>query len=248
MTTYRDTDDFHAAEFVDVDMTGAKFREVDLSGTRMRGVILANVDIDGHLEDLVINGVDVVPLVGAELDRRHPERVKLRPTTPEGMRAACDTVESFWAATMQRARRLGEPALHRSVDDEWSFVQTLRHLVHVTDSWLSHAVLGEARPFHPLGLPPTYVTDGGTFGIDEDASPSLDDVAAVRRDRMARVRAFVESATQEDLDRIRDANPNPGGPPPARRDARSCLLVIFDEEWAHHQFAIRDLAVIEGET
>jgi hypothetical protein len=245
MTTYRGSDEFRGAEFVDADMTGAQFREVDLSGVRMRGVILADVDIDAYIQNVMINGVDVVPLVEAELDRRHPERTKLRPTTPEGMREAWDVVEAFWAATMRRAEQLGEETLHRSVDDEWSFVQTLRHLVHVTDSWLSHAVLGETRPFHPLGLPPSYVTDGATFGIDEDASPSLDDVVPVRADRMARVRAFVDSATQEDLDRLRAANPNPGGPSPAQRDAKSCLLVIFDEEWAHHRFAIRDLAVIE---
>lgn len=246
MTTYRDSGEFRDAEFIDVDMTGAQFREVDLSGTRMRGVILADADIDGYIQNLVVNGVDVVPLVEAELDRRHPERAKLRPTTPEGMREAWDAVESFWKATMERVERLDEADLHRSVDDEWSFVQTLRHLVFVTDSWLSHAVIGEVRPFHPIGLPASFSTNGAEFGIDVNANPTLDDVTAIRADRMAQVRTFVHSATQDDLDRIRESNSAPGWPPPASRAATACLHVIFNEEWTHHQFATRDLAIIEG--
>jgi len=45
---------------------------------------------------------------------------------------------------------------------------------------------------------------------------------------------------------MREPNPAPGRPPPASRTATSCLHVIFDEEWAHHQFAVRDLAIIES--
>ncbi|WP_372430404.1 hypothetical protein [Janibacter melonis] len=40
-----------------------------------------------------------------------------------------------------------------SVDDEWSFAQTLRHLVMATDTWLGRAVLGLDQPYHPLGQP-----------------------------------------------------------------------------------------------
>lgn len=246
MTTYRDSGEFRGAEFVDVDMTGARFREVDLSGARMRGVVLAGVDIDGYIDDLVINGVDVVPLIEAELDRRHPERVKLRSTTPAGMREAWDAVESFWAATMDRAGRLGEADLHRSVDDEWSFAQTLRHLVFVTDAWLGHAVLGQAHPFHPIGLPASVSDDGSEFGIDVGADPPFDHILAARTDRMARVRAFVDSVTQNDLDRDRESNSAAGWPPPASRSAASCLRVIFNEEWVHHRFAVRDLAIVEA--
>jgi hypothetical protein len=40
----------------------------------MRGVELVNVTIDGEIYNLTINGVDVVPLVEAELDRRETGR------------------------------------------------------------------------------------------------------------------------------------------------------------------------------
>ena len=39
-----------------------------------------------------------------------------------------------------------------SVDNEWSFAQTLRHLVLATDGWLGRAILRRERPFLPLGV------------------------------------------------------------------------------------------------
>jgi hypothetical protein len=245
VTRFSGSDEFIGAEFVDLDMSGATFREVDLSGARMYGVLLTGADLDGDITGLVVNGVEVAPLVEAELDRRHPERTKLRPTTADGAREAWTVVESFWGATMERAAALPDADLHRSVNDEWSFVETLRHLVFVTDSWLGHAVLGEARPFHPLGLAAKFITDGPTFGIDPSATPTTAEVLAARADRIARVRAFADQVTQDDLDRERAPNTAPGWPPPAPRRALSCLRVILGEEWAHHSFAVRDLAIIE---
>ena len=36
-----------------------------------------------------------------------------------------------------------------------------------------------------------------------------------------------------------------GFPPEEERSTLDCLRVIFDEEWAHHRFAVRDLAVLD---
>ncbi len=226
-------------------MTESDFREVDLTGARMRGVLLINADIDGAIDGLRVNGVEVAPLVEAELDRLHPERTKLRPTTPQQAREAWQVVEEFWAETMQRVLRLPEADRHRSVDDEWSFTETLRHLVFVTDAWLSHAVLGHRTPFHPVGLPASYMSDPEVLGFVPTANPSFDEVVRARADRMDQVRRFVASASQDDLDRPRQPNTAPGWPPPAERSAIQCLRVILDEEWTHHQFAIRDLEIIE---
>ncbi|HEY2946955.1 MAG TPA: DinB family protein [Micromonosporaceae bacterium] len=246
MARFADSDEFHGADFVDLDMSRAVFRQVDLSGSRMRGVLLTGADIDGVIHGLTVNGIEVAPLVEAELDRRHPERITLRSTTLDGMRDAWTVIESFWATTVQRAGTLSEADLHRSVDDEWTFTQTLRHLVFVTDAWLSHAVLGRSRPFHPLGLPASFIKDAATLGIDPDADPAFDEVVEVRAGRMAQVRRFLETASQEELARTREPNTAPGWPPPAMRTATSCLHVLFNEEWAHHRFAERDLAVIDA--
>ncbi len=58
------------ARFHDVDLTGARFQLVDLTGAVIRGAALVNVDISGEIKNLLVNGVDVVPLVEAELNRR----------------------------------------------------------------------------------------------------------------------------------------------------------------------------------
>ena len=64
--------DLTGAEFINVDLSRARVRNGDFTGVVMRGVELIDVDIDGAIENLVVNGVDVVPLVEAELDRRDP--------------------------------------------------------------------------------------------------------------------------------------------------------------------------------
>jgi len=43
-------------------------------------------------------------------------------------------IEALWAQTVVRARGLPDGAEHERVGGEWSFVETLRHLVFVTDA------------------------------------------------------------------------------------------------------------------
>src|SRR5947208_4917202 len=120
--------DLNDASMRDVDFTGAQLRGALFSGSRMRGVELVNVDIYGELQNVVVNGVDIAPLVDAELNRRMPERARMRPDDSDGFRAAYAILERLWEGTVVRARTFPEAALHRGVDDEWSFIQTLRHL------------------------------------------------------------------------------------------------------------------------
>ena len=47
-------------------------RHADRTRVRMRGVEIADVEIDGKLQNVVVNGVDVAPLIEAELERRTP--------------------------------------------------------------------------------------------------------------------------------------------------------------------------------
>jgi hypothetical protein len=233
------------AEFIEQDLSGAQFRDVNLSGARMRGVLLIGADIDGVISGLTVNGIEVAPLIEAELNRQHPERLALRPATPAEARDAVAVVDTLWAGTIARVRAMAAGTADRSVAGEWSLTETLRHLIFVTDAWFGHAVLGEARPYHPAGLPPSFVTDSAAFGLDPTARPPFEDVVALRATRLARLRAFLGDATQDDLDRVRDPNPAPGFPPPAARTAISCLHVLLNEEWAHHRFAVRDLASID---
>ena len=235
------------AELRDVDLSRSWFHSVALQGVVMRGVELVDVDIDGQISNLVINGVDVVPLVEAELDRRDPQRAKMRPTDPAGFREAWDIVESLWEGTVARARTLDPDLLHESVHGEWSFIETLRHLAFATDAWVRRAILGDPAPWHPLGLPWAEAPDTPGVPRDREARPSLDEVLSLRRDRMATVREVIDGLTDEFLASDTDPVEGPGWPPPKSFPVRKCLLVVLNEEWHHRRFAERDLDALEAQ-
>jgi len=233
--------DLTDAEFRAADLSRARFRGVDLSGVVMRGVELVDVRIDGEIQNLLINGVDVAPLVNAELDRRDPDRARMRPTDSAGFREAWDIVERLWDGTVERARGLDAGLLHQSVDGEWSFIETLRHLVFATDAWVRRAILGDPSPWDPLDLPWDEMPDIPRIPRDREVRPSLDQVLALRRDRMATVRTVIDGVTDESLAALTEPVEGAGWPPPESFPVRECLLIVLNEEWHHRQFAERDL-------
>ena len=120
MTEFREQDltgarfervNLRGATFTQVLLCGASLRAVDLSGaqirgarstqSRMRGVELVDVEIHGELENVVVNGVDIAPLVEAELNRRMPERAKMRPDDADGFREAWTILERLWEGTVR---------------------------------------------------------------------------------------------------------------------------------------------------
>jgi hypothetical protein len=236
--------DLTGAEFRRTDLTRARFRGVDLSGAVMSGVELVDVRIDGEVQHVVVNGVDIGPLVEAELDRRDPDRVKMRPTSPAGFREAWSLVERRWQTTVERARRLDPEVLHQSVGGEWSFIETLRHLVFATDAWVRRAILGDPSPWSPLDLPWDEMPETPGIPRDRRARPSLDEVLALRRDRMSTVRTFLDGLTDESLDGHTEPVAGAGWPPPDSFPVRECLLIVLNEEWYHRQYAERDLAAL----
>ena len=233
--------DLTDAEFRAADLSRAQFRGVDLSGVVMRGVELVDARIDGEIQNLLINGVDVGPLVYAELDRRDPDRVKMRPTDPAGFREAWDIVERRWDSTVKRARGLDPGLLHQSVDGEWSFIETLRHLVFATDAWVRRTILGDPSPWDPLDLPWDEMPDTPGIPRDREVRPSLDESLALRRDRMATVRTLIDGLTDESLAAATEPVEGAGWPPSNSFPVRECLLIVLNEEWHHRQFAERDL-------
>lgn len=225
----------------DVDLTGADIRAVAFHRVRMRGVELAHVDISGELEDVVVNGVDIAPLVEAELDRRDPDRVKLRPTTVDGFREAFALVERRWDETVARARTFPPDALHEQVDGEWSFVQTLRHLSFATGCWVDRMILGKPDPYRPTDLPWDEAAPGDWFRWERDARHDLDEVLAVRRERQASVRELLSTLTDERLDDIAAAEGDGWPEAGMEEPVGQCLRVVLNEEWHHRLFAERDL-------
>jgi hypothetical protein len=234
------------AKFVDQDLTGAEFREVVLDRARLIGVVMQDAVIDGLVTNLVVNGVEVTEYVEAELDRRHPVRPLLRSADPDDLRRGWDALQADWAVTVARLEAGPQGREHASVDGEWSAVQTLRHLVHVTDSWFRQAVLGLPQPFHPLGLAAAFVEDPESMGLDPTADPTLAEVLAVRAERVAEVTAYLGGATADDLHAEAPPTEGQGWPPPEVRAVLDCLHVLLDEEWAHHQFCVRDLDALDA--
>jgi len=233
--------DLGGAHLWAVDLSGARLRGVDLTGVTMRGVDLVNADIYGEIENLTINGVDVAPLIDAELNRRYPDRAKMRPADPAGFREAWDVVERMWAQTVDRARLLPPELLHESVDEEWSFTETLRHLVFATDAWIRRAVLGDPSPWDRLGLPWDEMPDTPGVPRDRAARPALDVVLGLRRDRMSTVRQVIDGLTSASLNARTEPVDGPGWPRPRSYPLRECLLVVLNEEWEHRLYAERDL-------
>jgi len=242
------SEEYWGARFEAADLRGARFTDCDLTGVTIRDGWLVDVSISGYLSNVTINGVDVTDFVSAELDRRHPERVQFREgQTADDVRAIWGTVERLWAQATERAGRLPATAVNQQVNEEWSFAQTLRHLIFITDAWASRTVLDEEMPYHPIGLPQSWypAADAAALGIDLAAEPGYDEILAVRADRMAVIRRIVAGLTDEGLGRTCRRSPAPGYPD-EERTVIDCLAVVMDEEIEHYRFAVRDLAVLES--
>jgi hypothetical protein len=230
-----------AARFVDEDLRGARFVRSALAGAVIRGGDVRGLDIDAPWLKggvLMVNGVDVVPFVEAELNQRFPGRSLRHADEPAGLRTAWASVERAWAAAVERIRLMPAGSVDASVDGEWSFAQTLRHLVFATDAWLGKAILRLPQPFHPLGQPHAeYKTDGYDMSLFTTARPAFADVLEVRAERQAQVRAFLATVTPQLLAEPRATAWSAEHEAPVLHG----LNVILNEEWEHLRFALRDL-------
>jgi uncharacterized damage-inducible protein DinB len=236
-------------------LAGSRLEDADFSDARLHAVNFARVKITdgyflgaeiwGDIEGLRLNGVDVAPLVVAEMERLSPERAMLRASDPEGFAQAWAMIEAHWAATVARASKLPEAKLHERVDDEWSFVETLRHLILASDCWLRRMVKGIERPYHPWALGGSWLEDRESWGIDPAADPSLAEVLSVRREHMDEVGSTISSLTGEELERT-CVPPDTPGHPTRQHTVGQCLRVVLNEEWEHHRYAVRDLDLLES--
>jgi hypothetical protein len=183
----------------------------------------------------------VIPLVEAELNRRFPGRADRRADDPDGLRTAWAALEAAWVAALDRVAAMPAGTVDVQVDGEWSFAQTLRHLVMATDVWLRRAILGVEQPFHPIGQPNAeYETDGNDMSVFTAVAPTYAEVLEARAHRVAMVRDLLATVTADDLTVVRK---NPWAPQ-YPETTLSCLHTIFQEEWEHQRYALRDLEVI----
>ncbi len=210
----------------------------------MRGVQMEATDIDAPWlsegEFLLVNGVDVIPFVEAELNRRFPGRAERRAGDPDGLREAWAILERTWESALERVATMPSDAVDVSVAGEWSFAQTLRHLVLATDMWLGRAILEIEQPFHPLGLKDTD-SESFDMSVFATAVPSYAEVLEARKSRVAMVRDFLAHVTPDELAATR-RNPHNSE---EDETTLTCLHVILEEEWEHLRYALRDLDAID---
>ena len=228
-----------------VDLTGVQIRGALLNGVQMVGVELCDVQISGELKNVVVNGVDIAPLIEIELNRRMPDRAKMRPDTVEGFQEAWALLHKLWETTILRARSLPVESLHRRVAAEWSFIETLRHLNFASAAWVGRMILGDPSPWHPLDLPWDEAPGWDGVPWDRDARPTLESVLAIREQRQAMVSGVIHALTAKQL-ASKLTRTEPGWPHLTDFPLKECLGIVLSEEWEHRLFAERDLSVLEA--
>ena len=114
-----------------------------------------------------------------------------------------------------------------------------------TDSWIRRAIKGDPFPYDPLDLPFSEMDEIPGVPNDLEARPSLDEVLALRADRMKSVSDVIDGLTDEQLEGMTEPVEPVGYPESESFPVRRCLGAIMIEEWEHHLFANRDLAVLE---
>jgi hypothetical protein len=244
---HRNTRAFREASFHYADVSGAVFRDCDMRGVRIvssyvDGLVVSG--FSGRAGPVVVDDVDVSGYVAAELDRRHPERVRLREArTADDLRAVWSDLERLWDETLDRAGRLPEETLQERVHGEFSFVETLRHLVFAVDTWVNGWLRGEKAPFSPLGVPPTDLAaeEWPSIGLDPEARPSYAEALALFADRRELVRGALAEVTDAQLDEPRTATPVAAWGEETH-DVGECFRVVLEEHGEHRRFAERDLA------
>jgi uncharacterized damage-inducible protein DinB len=246
---YVRTREFRDASFRYADLTGATFRACGLNGVRIIGSEVDDLHIEAHAGELgsvTVEGIDVTGYVTAELDRRFPERAEIREArTVEALRTALDRMGELWGQTRAHAQQLPEQVRAERVNGEWSFLETLRHLILAVDVWMGRVLPEVPEPFSPIGLPPGEHPDEDLdqLGIDRHAAPSYAEVSALFDEQLARTRRSLDATRDDDLERVRTAVAMPAWGEESH-SVRTCFWVVLNELCEHRRYAERDLAVL----
>lgn len=224
--------DLSEAVFWGVDLRRSTFRDVDLTGASVSHARVVDVVIDAEIDRLVVNGVDVTAYVN-ERDEWFALRSQLRPTDPDAMRRGWRAHLAAWGSVIELAERLPEPQRHASVDGEWSFTETLRHLVFAIDKWFTAPILGGT--FHPIGLPHSGSAGFAWPGIDDGVDPTFEEAVAVWRARSGRLRDHLDDIGPAALPVEVEVLEN------GATAVRDCVAVVFEEHFHHLRYATRDL-------
>ena len=225
--------DLSGAVFWGVKMAEARFRDTDFDKTSFFHTYWRNVEIDGEIHGLVVNGVDVTEFVNGN-DRWYPLRYQLSPSDAAGIRASWSELHDEWSRLLALVAQATPSVAEKSVNGEWSLLDTLRHLLFVMDKWFTLPILG-GRNFDPWGLPNTESQGTEWPGLGRMANPDFETVVRAREEQRNRFAAYIQTLDVDTLPTSVDVLENGAVP------ALMCFHVVLEEEFEHLRYMIRDL-------
>lgn len=230
--------DLSESVFWGANLQRSLFRDADLSSATFFHTLWREVSIDGVIDRLIVNGVDVTDFVNAN-DRWYPLRNRLEPTTADDLRDAWAMLSGELVAFRERVAALDPAVTLQSVNGEWSLRDTLRHLVFAFDKWFTWPILGE-RAFTSIGLPNTGSKDLEWPGLDPNADPDVESVRRVHLDHIERFTRYLEHIDLDALPEAVEVLENGTVP------TLMCFHVVLEEHFEHLRYALRDLDTIVG--
>lgn len=225
--------DLSESVFWGVNLQNTTFRDANVSGSTFFHTLWNNVSIDGVVDGLVINGVDVTEYVNRN-DRWYPLRTQLEPQTREELVTAWQTIDGDWAKVIAWAKTNPEK-VDVSVNGEWSLLDTFRHLLFAMDKWFSVPVMGESS-FTECALPNTGSQGREWPGLELSAAPSFDQVLALRTEHSNRFAQHIRNLDIAGLPETVEVPENGTVP------TLMCFHVVLEEEFEHLRYMIRDLS------
>ena len=193
--------------FHNVNLHGTTFDDVNMEGVRIYNANLKNVTIDdANIAGLTIFGMRIDQLIETELDRRDPERVRLRMSDlfdPEEVRRVLAHLDALRAAFYARLRATPPDVLNAHPGPErWSALEHVRHLVFAEDMYLNRWLLRNDQPWCKLGFLPPFLEGNPTFvEVGSEPTDDLETVLAAWDAIHAGTQAFVAEITPEILKR-----------------------------------------------
>ena len=132
-------------------------------------------------------------------------------------------LERRWDALVDRARTLPPEQLHASVEGEWSFVQTLRHLAFATECWLLGRSRATRGPGSRCRCPGTRRRPPRACRTTARPGPTSTPRSRSVWTAAGRVRAHLARLTDEELAGMTTPVTEPGWPEPeSSRCATAC--------------------------
>ena len=199
------------AVFDDVNLGEALFDNVNLANATIIHANLANLRIeDAHIRGLTIYGIRIDELIEAELDRRDPERVRVRmtdPLDPKNVQAVMQHLAGLrngFIATLRAIDPL--QVTTRPETDTWSALENVRHLLFAEQMYLDHWIHEQSNPLPDMGLlshAVQHIPDYANVG--SDPITDVETVVSAWEALHERILAFVMATNTEQLHEARKA-------------------------------------------